>query len=1109
MAESDSQNPAGSEDNAEDTLTALSQVLLDLEQHPDNVILIRNQIRLMLVLGMTAEVLDAYDRLSSLIMLDEATWLSYFDLRLSSCALPLSLDAFLEISEKFTLAEQDYISIAVLARHINFVIHCFHAGVSGNASNEGPALAVDSEVKEFLTADTARSMIKALYERGQGMLSGSHQLWQLWLQWELDLLKNASDKTSTLDQIHLMFSERMAVPHTNFDQTSSAYSSFCSQYCQEEYEARMVQSTEASRPAKMKLSEKRYGRTRNDFEEQISYATDDNARTQILTEYAAWESDSRARNNTRGKGPQHDQHLTKSVYERAVAQYAKAMNPSHMALDAAVDSLKHREHQSENQGKGDHDKDHSAIDAIHEQVRVAGEAVRAYKDAEASLWSKYAGWALDTLSLDSANHIWSRAARACPQNGDIWVNLLLNEVRKITAIFEKSLALGLLSAPNDRTSDLASVFICRAAYETRLEPPENVQASLHPVMVTIMRGLDLVSRVNKSGDVSLKMEKFLLSWAETRALDYLDQVLEIIGKPNKARSSSYQMVLLHTDVLSRHGQIEDARQIFLKAIHRSDLDWPEAVYDALIQFELVHGTLDSLFDARSTIDKEKDKLLKRREKVAMDQQQYMISADGTDAVADSASQPVAEQVEAIIDPTHNTSNEKDQNFKRDREHTTILLSGLPKGVSPDRVNSLFSDCGAVRETTILADSDSMFDAALVEFSNVDAVPLALQKDRRKIDGNETSVSMLWRSTLFVTNFAPDIDDAALRQLFGQYGRILQIRWPSRKYANNRRFCYVTMESPAAAQEALILHGYKTGTEGFSMNVLISDPSAKSQRSDVGNATLFIGGLNDRTTEADVRTLLQGCGTIRHIKLGWDPARKICRGFAFVDMASESDANACLPLNGTSYQKKFLKVQISDPNFANKKAKDRKPDQAAERRDRLITLANLPEKTQEGLLHQALEKIIPVRRLEVFAKTHEAVAELDSSQDVGKLLLRSEPFIFEGNEIQFSTQRSRTTAATSTPNTSEITTTTFAPRAARKAKAIAKPRPTAVAAAASAATAVKDGSASILNGQDDFRALVAAKNKQREDKLVIARDGVTGEKRKSELEDKEDTKRSRT
>ncbi|WVW84930.1 hypothetical protein I302_106966 [Kwoniella bestiolae CBS 10118] len=1020
MAESDSQNPAGSEDNAEDTLTALSQVLLDLEQHPDNVILIRNQIRLMLVLGMTAEVLDAYDRLSSLIMLDEATWLSYFDLRLSSCALPLSLDAFLEISEKFTLAEQDYISIAVLARHINFVIHCFHAGVSGNASNEGPALAVDSEVKEFLTADTARSMIKALYERGQGMLSGSHQLWQLWLQWELDLLKNASDKTSTLDQIHLMFSERMAVPHTK-----------------------------ASRPAKMKLSEKRYGRTRNDFEEQISYATDDNARTQILTEYAAWESDSRARNNTRGKGPQHDQHLTKSVYERAVAQYAKAMNPSHMALDAAVDSLKHREHQSENQGKGDHDKDHSAIDAIHEQVRVAGEAVRAYKDAEASLWSKYAGWA--------------------EKNG--------SDLGKITAIFEKSLALGLLSAPNDRTSDLASVFICRAAYETRLEPPENVQGR----WTNVNDKADAISLATsshgyhnegtrfglKGGDVSLKMEKFLLSWAETRALDYLDQVLEIIGKPNKARSSSYQM-------------IEDARQIFLKAIHRSDLDWPEAVYDALIQFELVHGTLDSLFDARSTIDKEKDKLLKRREKVAMDQQQYMISADGTDAVADSASQPVAEQVEAIIDPTHNTSNEKDQNFKRDREHTTILLSGLPKGVSPDRVNSLFSDCGAVRETTILADSDSMFDAALVEFSNVDAVPLALQKDRRKIDGNETSVSMLWRSTLFVTNFAPDIDDAALRQLFGQY-------------ANNRRFCYVTMESPAAAQEALILHGYKTGTEGFSMNVLISDPSAKSQRSDVGNATLFIGGLNDRTTEADVRTLLQGCGTIRHIKLGWDPARKICRGFAFVDMASE----------------KFLKVQISDPNFANKKAKDRKPDQAAERRDRLITLANLPEKTQEGLLHQALEKIIPVRRLEVFAKTHEAVAELDSSQDVGKLLLRSEPFIFEGNEIQFSTQRSRTTAATSTPNTSEITTTTFAPRAARKAKAIAKPRPTAVAAAASAATAVKDGSASILNGQDDFRALVAAKNKQREDKLVIARDGVTGEKRKSELEDKEDTKRSRT
>ena len=58
-------------------------------------------------------------------------------------------------------------------------------------------------------------------------------------------------------------------------------------------------------------------------------------------------------------------------------------------------------------------------------------------------------------------------------------------------------------------------------------------------------------------------------------------------------------------------------------------------------------------------------------------------------------------------------------------------------------------------------------------------------------------------------------------------------------------------------------------------------------------------------------------------------------------------------------------------------------QAADRRLRTVRLHKLPEGTQEGLLQQALEKIAPVQRVEIFAKAGEAVAEL-SSQAVGEL-----------------------------------------------------------------------------------------------------------------------------
>lgn len=54
------------------------------------------------------------------------------------------------------------------------------------------------------------------------------------------------------------------------DETSSAYSSFCTQHCPDEYEQRLTQVTSVSQPAKIKWSqERRHGKSRVDFEEEL------------------------------------------------------------------------------------------------------------------------------------------------------------------------------------------------------------------------------------------------------------------------------------------------------------------------------------------------------------------------------------------------------------------------------------------------------------------------------------------------------------------------------------------------------------------------------------------------------------------------------------------------------------------------------------------------------------------------------------------------------------------------------------------------------------------------------------------------------------------------
>ena len=114
-----------------------------------------------------------------------------------------------------------------------------------------------------------------------------------------------------------------------------------------------------------------------------------------------------------------------------------------------------------------------------------------------------------------------------------------------------------------------------------------------------------------------------------------------------------------------------------------------------------------------------------------------------------------------------------------------------------------------------------------------------------------------------------------RELNEQYGGILQVRWPSRKYADSRRFCYITMDSPvsiyswtsahlkASAQNALVLHGMQADGD-FGLTVLISDPAAKSKRTDASNSTIFVGGLTHDTKDRDVEDLLRPvCGSLSH------------------------------------------------------------------------------------------------------------------------------------------------------------------------------------------------------------------------------------------------------
>lgn len=77
--------------------------------------------------------------------------------------------------------------------------------------------------------------------------------------------------------------------------------------------------------------------------------------------------------------------------------------------------------------------------------------------------------------------------------------------------------------------------------------------------------------------------------------------------------------------------------------------------------------------------------------------------------------------------------------------------------------------------------------------------------------------------------------------------------------------------------------------------------------------IFVGNLSFGTTEASIRSMFEAYGAVNRVNLVTDRDTGHTRGFAFVEMNSETEGNAAISaLDGTDLDGRTLKVNEARP-----------------------------------------------------------------------------------------------------------------------------------------------------------------------------------------------------
>lgn len=928
--------------------------------------------------------------MSKLFAVGEDLWADWIQ---DESMLAQSIEEQIDVLEKCRKAvEEEFASTKLWTMCGDWVLHCYKS-----AHEAGGVLSEADQMvgQELFTWTQVLETWKEAAEQTSHRLHDSHLIWDRYIQLLIDDTRRTKS-VETMKTIANIFQERLVIPHAHWENTFSLFSTYITEHSPQNYEEIMASTNRKALLAKRQWTDREELELRLQAAQQ---ADDKTAEYIAFDEYIRWEN-----NPPKGQGKSHK--LVNMLYERAELRFPSTPD----------------------------------------------------------IWEEHYLWLLDqgqnkiptTLPLQ----LLDRATRHCPWSGSLWSEYLIQSesqgqtIEQAQEIKNKATNTGLLDVGGmDEVTKFHKVwcsYLRRRAFRAGAtdEDMDVAEMGIRSSIETVQELATKQSR-SQSFDPLFRLERlYIVFLSKKGSWDSAREVWRGMVKHHGDSSEfwlkyyNWEMICYSTfvnsgrigsDGVSRETAAPQYATALLKdALKHVNLDIPEKILVTYLAHCEDHEDVEEQQLAMVEVKRLEKIVAVRRDNervadaMAQTQSTHLKGEAKQVAEAIAAHQPKSKRKReeaADNEPNKRSRNETEEpvieskELDRDRENATVLVQKLPDDTTEVRVRQFFRDCGKINNLKLLKEKGLV---AIIEFDEAAAAQFALSRDGRDFHGSQISVELGKGSVLYVTNYPPTADEAYIRSLFGKFGTIIDIRFPSLIHNTHRRFCYVQFERAAQAEAAEELDG--TQIEGAQGRLLakVSDPFRKQDRSGPmeEGREIYIYNFHWKMTEADLRTAFKDYGMVQAVRIPRDTGGRN-RGKAWIVFSTKEEAEAALTMNGAELRGRSLHVEKSTKPGVKRQAttiisrveRSKSPSTAAspaaesiasaedvqkthgERQERTIALMDVPHTVNDARIRALVEKYGKLVKLSLRPDHQGAIIEYVDSHDAAKASLS-----LEGHEI---------------------------------------------------------------------------------------------------------------